>query len=94
VAAAGCEEFGDAGGCQRGRSFQMATRDLGSDFFLTVVDRRPAYCLELMDLNVSFLYSDVDIVSAKGPYPFFTGDYDLWVPGRRRRRGYHALHQP
>lgn len=51
----------------------------GSDFFLTVVDRRPSYFLALMKLNVSFLYSDVDIVLKKDPFPYFTGNYDLWV---------------
>jgi len=53
----------------------------GVQFFLfnTLVDRRPRLLRAMAEANVSFLYSDVDIVFLKDPFPFFTGDYDLWV---------------
>lgn len=53
--------------------------EFNSAFFNTLVDRRPAYFRAVAEANVSFLYSDVDIVFLKDPFPFFTGDYDLWV---------------
>lgn len=55
------------------------TSSFDSPFFNSVVGRRPAHFLSLLRLNVSFLYSDIDIVLLKDPFPYFKGDFDLLV---------------
>lgn len=51
----------------------------GSMFFDTICNYKPKYILALLNLNVSVLYNDVDMVWLQDPYKHFIGDLDVWL---------------
>eukprot|EP00249_Psilotum_nudum_P015071 c25151_g1_i2 orf=795-1886(-) len=51
----------------------------GSQGFFNFTSRRPRHLLQLLRLGYSVLYNDVDMVWLKDPFPFFKGNYDIYL---------------
>ena len=43
------------------------------------VNKRPKYILDLLEKNIDVLFSDVDTVWIEDPFPYFQGDFDLFI---------------
>ena len=43
------------------------------------VNKRPKYILDLLEKNIDVLFSDVDTVWMEDPFPYFAGDFDMFI---------------
>jgi rhamnogalacturonan II specific xylosyltransferase len=51
----------------------------GSKEFSKLVSQRPTHILRHLTKGVNILYSDIDMVWLQNPFPYFTGDFDMWI---------------
>jgi rhamnogalacturonan II specific xylosyltransferase len=51
----------------------------GSKEFCKLVSQRPAHILRHLTKGVNILYSDIDMVWLQNPFPYFKGDFDIWL---------------
>ncbi|XP_060597708.1 uncharacterized protein LOC132751545 [Ruditapes philippinarum] len=51
----------------------------GSKEFSKLVSQRPTHILRHLTKGVNILYSDIDMVWIQNPFPYFTGDFDMWL---------------
>ncbi|XP_045202341.2 uncharacterized protein LOC123555817 [Mercenaria mercenaria] len=51
----------------------------GSAAFSTLVSARPSHILNYLKMGINVLYSDIDMVWMQNPFPYFTGDFDMWM---------------
>ncbi|XP_060593891.1 uncharacterized protein LOC132748327 [Ruditapes philippinarum] len=51
----------------------------GSKEFSKLVSQRPTHILRHLTKGVNILYSDIDMVWLKNPFPYFKGDFDMWI---------------
>ena len=52
----------------------------GSKAYRKLVSNRAGYILETLKLHKNVIYTDVDTVWLGDPRPYFSGDYDMWMP--------------
>ncbi|XP_060551281.1 uncharacterized protein LOC132712862 [Ruditapes philippinarum] len=51
----------------------------GSKGFSELASGRPSYILKYLQKGENLLYADADSVWLRDPFPFFTGDFDMWM---------------
>ena len=51
----------------------------GSKGFDELTSLRPTYILQYLKKGINVLYADTDSVWLLDPFPFFTGNYDIWM---------------
>jgi rhamnogalacturonan II specific xylosyltransferase len=51
----------------------------GSKDFSKLVSQRPTHILRHLTKGINILYSDIDMVWLQNPFPYFTGDFDMWI---------------
>ena len=51
----------------------------GSKGFDELTASRPTYILQYLEKGMNVLYADTDSVWLRDPFPFFTGNFDIWM---------------
>ena len=67
--------------------------DYKSPSFNSIVGGRPIHILKQLKLGDNVIYCDVDSVWLQNPFPYFSGDFDIWaqLDGSRICTGFLAI---